>query len=101
MFEAQVKVQLTRLGSTYPSLAVGRTSFACGARRLQTVPTTENWTGAPVWGRYVPRRNGATQAAKPVPMRFANGQQNAYRRDPSGGDPGGCPARQSRRRIRL
>ena len=64
MFEAQVKVQLTRLGSTHPSLAVSRISFACSARGLQTVPTTENWTGAPVWRRHVSRRHGATQAAK-------------------------------------
>ena len=37
----------------------------------------------------------------PALTRFANGQQNAHRRDPSGGDPGGRLARQPRRGIRL
>src|SRR5664280_2301091 len=34
-------------------------------------------------------------------VRISNGRQNADRRDPSGGDPGGRPARQPRRGIRL
>jgi len=45
--------------------------------------------------------DAARKRAGPALMRLANGQQNAYRRDPSGGDPGGCLARQSRRRIRF
>ena len=37
----------------------------------------------------------------PAAKRFHNGQQNAHRRDPSGGNPGGRAARQSRRGIRF
>ena len=42
-------------------------------------------------------RRGAAAAVE----RTCNGQQNADRRDPSGGNPGGRPARQSCRGIRL
>ncbi len=47
------------------------------------------------------RRCGAAASGTPALMRLANGQQNAHRRDPSGGDPGGRSARQPRRGIRL
>jgi len=96
MFEAQVKVQCNGLGGTDLSLAGGRTSYACGARGFRAVPATENRTGL-----LASRPCGAARLGVPVPMRFANGQQNADRRDPPRGDPGGGFARQSRRRIRL
>jgi hypothetical protein len=93
MFEAQVKVYIQRLGSVL-SFADGRPFYACGARNLLTAPFNENRTGF-----LASRRCGATRGT--VLKRFANGQQNAHRRDPSGGDPGGGFARQSRRGIRL
>jgi hypothetical protein len=95
MFEAQVKVPIKRLGSVRLSLADGRPFYACSARNLQAAPLNENRTCF-----LASRRCGATRAGT-VPMRFANGQQNAHRRDPSGGDPGGGFARQPRRGIRL
>ena len=45
--------------------------------------------------------DAARKRAGPALMRLANGQQNAYRRDPSGGNPGGGSTWQPRRRIRL
>jgi hypothetical protein len=93
MFEAQVKVYVKRLGSV--SLADGRPCSACRARNLRTAPVNENRTVI-----LASRRCGATRTGT-VPMRSANGQQNAHRRDPSGGDPGGGFARQPRRGIRL
>ena len=95
MFEAQVKVYIKSLGSVRLSFADGRPFYACGARNLPTAPFNENRTGF-----LASRRCGATRAGT-VPKRFANGQQNAHRRDPSGGDPGGGFARQPRRGIRL
>jgi hypothetical protein len=44
-----------------------------------------------------PFRHGVR--GRPAFMRFANGQQDAHRRDPSGRNPGGRPARQSCRRV--
>ncbi len=38
---------------------------------------------------------------RPAIKRLVNAQQNAHRCDPSGGDPGGCAARPTRRGIRL
>ena len=58
--------------------------------------------------RYPHRQTGSTLYSAPFPhgvrgkpafMRFANGQQDAHRRDPSGRNPGGRPARQSCRRV--
>src|ERR1700751_1490726 len=95
MFEAQVKVYTKRAGRIRLSLADGRPFYACGARNFRTAPFNKNRPGF-----LASRRCGATRAGT-VPMRFANGQQNAHRRDPSGGDPGGSFARQPRRRIRL
>ena len=95
MFEAQVKASIKRLGSVRSPLTSGSSFCACGARSLRAVKFNENRTDLPA-----SRRCGATRAGT-VPMRFANGQQNAHRRDPSGGDPGGGFARQSRRGIRL
>src|SRR5215813_14223650 len=92
MFEAQVKVSIKRPGR---SLADGRPFYACGARNFRIAPLNENRTGV-----IASRRCGATRADTAL-MRFANGQQNAHRRDPSGGDPGGGFARQPRRGIRL
>jgi hypothetical protein len=87
MFEAQVKVCIKRLGSVGLPVADGRPFYACGARNLRTAPFNENRTGF-----LASRRCGATRAGT-VPMRIANGQQDAHRRDPSGGNPGGRPAR--------
>ena len=95
MFEAQVKVSVKRLGSDRLLLAGGRPFYACGARNLRTAPGNENRTAILASRRYGAMRTGT------VPMRSANGQQNAHRRDPSGGDPGGGFARQPRRGIRL
>jgi hypothetical protein len=95
MFEAQVKVYVKRLGSVRLSLADDRPFRACRPRSSWTAPLNENRTGF-----LASRRCGATRAGA-VSMRFANGQQNAHRRDPSGGDPGGGFARQPRRRIRF
>ena len=53
--------------------------------------------------RHVPVRAAARRrlrSRRAVKRQF-NGQQNAYRRDPSGGNPGGRSARQSSRGIRL
>ena len=99
MFEAQVKLHVKvyskRLGSVRLSLADGRPFYACGARNLRTAPLNENRACF-----LASRRCGRTRAGT-VRKRFANGQQNAHRRDPSGGDPGGGFARQPRRGIRL
>ena len=95
MFEAQVKAYIKQLGSARLSLAGGWPFYACGARNLRAAPLNKNRTCF-----LASRRCGATRTGT-VPMRFANGQQNAHRRDPSGGDPGGGFARQPRRGIRL
>jgi hypothetical protein len=87
MFEAQVKAYIKQLGSARLSLAGGWPFYACGARNLRAAPFNENRTCS-----LASRRCGATRTGT-VPMRFANGQQNAHRRDPSGGDPGGGFAR--------
>ena len=47
-----------------------------------------------------PSRHGA-DALWPAAKRHFHGQQNAHRRHPSGGDPGGGAARQSGRGVRL
>ena len=94
MFEAQVQVCIKRPGSVRSPLTDGRSFSACGARSLRTVPVHENRTDL-----LASRRCGATRAT--ALKRFANGQQNAHRRNPTGGDPGGGFARQPRRRIRL
>ena len=87
MFEAQVKAYIARLGGVRLSLADGWPFYACGARNLRAAPLNKNRTCF-----LASRRCGATRTGT-VPMRFANGQQNAHRRDPSGGDPGGGFAR--------
>ena len=101
MVEAQVFVQngqgrFTKYGSVHASLAGLRDLSACRSRDFQSVPFTENQAHA-----HRLRRCGAARAGVPAAKRIANGQQNAHRRDPSRGDPGGRFARQSRRRIRL
>src|SRR5262249_29012305 len=93
MFEPQVKVYIKRLGSG--RLAPARLLIVRCARNRRPTPRNEKRTFSPA-----PRRCGATRAGM-VSMRFTNGQQNAHRRDPSGGDPGGGFARQPRRGIRL
>ena len=47
------------------------------------------------------RLQGRTAACPPASKRLVYAQQNAYRCDPSGGDPGGCAARPTRGGIRL
>src|SRR5271170_5261425 len=95
MFEAQVQVRSEMPGGVHAALAGLRTFAACPPPGFRSVPFTDNRSGTPFL-----RRCGA-ESAEPTLMRSDNGQQNAYRRDPSGGDPGGRPARQPRRRIRL
>src|SRR5262249_17050472 len=83
MFEAQFQVYIKRHRSVPFPLADARPFYACGPPTLRAAPLSENRTRP-----LACRRCGATRAGA-VPMRFANGQQNADRRDPSGGDPGG------------
>ena len=101
MFEAQVFVQhgqgrFTKHGSVHAALAGLRDLSACRTRGFRSVPFTEYRAHA-----LCPRRCGVARAGVPASKRFANAQQNAHRRDPSRGDPGGRFARQPRRRIRL
>ena len=115
MFEAQVfRRQVFRgkvfQGKAFPTEAKVRSGWhgdvpalaGCSidpdrrARSPRSVPFTDNRAGP----RFPsPMRRGAS--GTPPVVRLQNGQQNAHRRDPSGGDPGGRTARQSRRGIRL
>ena len=105
MFEAQVFQ-----GKAFPTEAKVRSGWhgdvptfaGCSvdtdrrARSPRSVPFTDNRAGP----RFPsPMRRGAS--GTPPVVRLQNGQQNAHRRDPSRGDPGGRFARQSRRGIRL
>ena len=115
MFEAQVfRRQVFRgkvfQGKAFPAEAKVRSGWhgdvptfaGCSvdtdrrARSPRSVPFTDNRAGP----RFPsPMRRGAN--GTPPVVRLQNGQQNAHRRDPSRGDPGGRSARQSRRGIRL
>ena len=94
---SQRKPRFDRVGTaTFPA----RRLF--GRRRLAALVVPDP-SHSPIIGQApVPRRRcGADETARRPVVRLHNGQQNAHRRDPSGGDPGGRSARQSRRGIRL
>ena len=97
MFEAQVTgpINVARQRSM-PRSPARSTSCATSRRNFRSVPLHRQ-RAAPC--SPPPMRRGARGHAGP--HEISNGQQNAHRRDPSGGDPGGRSARQSRRRIRL
>ena len=105
MFEAQVfqgkafpteaKVRSGWHGDV-PTLAGCSVDTDRRARSPRSVPFTDNRAGPRFPSPMRRGRNGT-----PPVVRLQNGQQNAHRRDPSRGDPGGRSARQSRRGIRL
>ncbi len=84
----------------------GRAIEGCGQRRgvqphpraIQAIHSTPN--SACRKRNPCPFRHGA-DALRPAAKRTFHGQQNAHRRHPSGGDPGGGAARQSGRGVRL
>ena len=89
------------------SASPGRAIEGCGQRRgvrssparsnaIHSTPNSARPLAPPV---SVATRRG--RALGPPPREHFNGQQDAHRRHPSGGDPGGGAARQSGRGIRL
>src|ERR1700691_3754845 len=83
MFEAQVEVRFGRHGGVHAALAGLRTNSAWRPRGFRSVPFNENRVSNAFLA------DAARKRAGPALMRLANGQQNAHRRDPSGGNPGG------------
>ena len=92
---------VTRCHGYAPSRRDASVTDASISRLRQTRPFNHHRTGFRS-RRLAPLSWPPTAAVRqPVIKRSVNAQQNAYRCDPSGRDPGGCSARPSCRGIRL